>query len=226
MFVFNFVKKIVHRRKLRVRTLVATAAARVRTTTRHTTKPACPTPTPSVTTTSSASILPTVRALVFSASNTRDASNTTTTPGLTNASALLDTPDTLEALVTPSASVTPDISALSDAPAALAVTDTDSLDIVVDKRASIASTVTVVVPEAPKSVTKAAIDYAADHVGLLGEQPISATEISEFEKDAGSSGNSHVSEYNDDIFGYMREREVKMTPDSDYIERQPEMTWK
>ncbi|PIA12634.1 cyclin, partial [Coemansia reversa NRRL 1564] len=35
-----------------------------------------------------------------------------------------------------------------------------------------------------------------------------------------------VSEYNDDIFGYMREREVKMTPDSDYIERQPEMTWK
>ncbi|KAJ2608301.1 B-type cyclin [Coemansia sp. RSA 1365] len=173
-----------------------------------------------------APIPPTVYAFVFSASNIPDASNTTATSCTTSASTLLDTPDTLAVLATPSAQVTPVALVLTDTPAALADTDTHTFDTVADRRASTASTVTVVVPEAPEFVTKTAIDYAADHVGLLGEQPISAAEIAEFEKDAGSSENSPAFEYSDDIFGYMREREFKLTPDSDYIERQPEMTWK
>ncbi|KAJ2719916.1 B-type cyclin [Coemansia sp. Benny D115] len=69
------------------------------------------------------------------------------------------------------------------------------------------------------------IDYALAHTGLLNEQPITMEEIEEFDADIDPKDQSVVPEFSDDIFGYMREMELKMMPDAQYISRQPALTW-
>ncbi|KAJ2353235.1 B-type cyclin, partial [Coemansia sp. RSA 2618] len=69
------------------------------------------------------------------------------------------------------------------------------------------------------------IDYALDHTGLARETPIQMHEINEFEADVDPQDMTLVPEFSDDIFGYMRELEVKLMPDSQYIERQPALSW-
>ncbi|KAJ2797232.1 B-type cyclin [Coemansia guatemalensis] len=69
------------------------------------------------------------------------------------------------------------------------------------------------------------IDYALEHTGNLNEQPILMTEINEFEADIDPMDQTLVPEFGDDIFGYMRELEVKLMPDANYIERQSTLSW-
>ncbi|KAJ2595469.1 B-type cyclin [Coemansia sp. RSA 1722] len=69
------------------------------------------------------------------------------------------------------------------------------------------------------------IDYALAHTGLLNEHPIRMTEINNFEADVDPSDMTLVPEFSDDIFGYMRELEIKQMPDPQYITRQPSLTW-
>ncbi|KAJ2808648.1 B-type cyclin [Coemansia guatemalensis] len=69
------------------------------------------------------------------------------------------------------------------------------------------------------------IDYALEHTGNLNEQPILMTEINEFETDVDPMDLTLVPEFCDDIFGYMRELEVKLMPDANYIERQKALSW-
>ncbi|KAJ1812925.1 B-type cyclin, partial [Coemansia sp. RSA 2598] len=69
------------------------------------------------------------------------------------------------------------------------------------------------------------IDYALSHTGLLNEHPIRMTEINDFEADVDPSDMTLVPEFSDDIFGYMRELEIKQMPDPEYIARQPSLTW-
>ncbi|PIA13012.1 B-type cyclin [Coemansia reversa NRRL 1564] len=51
------------------------------------------------------------------------------------------------------------------------------------------------------------------------------TEINEFEADVDPLDQTLVPEFGDDIFGYMRELEVKLMPDPNYIERQSALSW-
>ncbi|KAJ2856786.1 B-type cyclin [Coemansia erecta] len=76
-----------------------------------------------------------------------------------------------------------------------------------------------------KFVETDTIDYALSHTGLLNEHPIRMTEINEFEADVDPSDMTLVPEFSDDIFGYMRELEIKQMPDPKYISRQPSLTW-
>ncbi|PIA13020.1 hypothetical protein COEREDRAFT_17826 [Coemansia reversa NRRL 1564] len=69
------------------------------------------------------------------------------------------------------------------------------------------------------------IDYALEHTGNLNEHPILMTEINEFEADVDPLDQTLVPEFGDDIFGYMRELEVKLMPDPNYIERQSALSW-
>ncbi|KAJ1724084.1 B-type cyclin [Coemansia erecta] len=69
------------------------------------------------------------------------------------------------------------------------------------------------------------IEYALSHSGPLNEHPIMMTEISRFEADIDPLDQSLVPEFSDDIFGYMRELEVTLMPDPNYIQRQPALTW-
>ncbi|KAJ2908929.1 B-type cyclin, partial [Coemansia aciculifera] len=69
------------------------------------------------------------------------------------------------------------------------------------------------------------IDYALAHTGLLGEKPISMEEINEFEADVVATDTTLVPEFSDDIFGYMRELEVRLMPNPRYIALQPALTW-
>ncbi|KAJ1726858.1 B-type cyclin [Coemansia biformis] len=69
------------------------------------------------------------------------------------------------------------------------------------------------------------IDYALVHTGLLNEHPIMMAEINEFEADVDPLDSTQVSEFSDDIFGYMRELEVRLMPDDQYIARQPALSW-
>ncbi|KAJ2366224.1 B-type cyclin [Coemansia sp. RSA 2611] len=69
------------------------------------------------------------------------------------------------------------------------------------------------------------IDYALEHTGTRGEQPILMREIDAFEADVDPADMTLVPEFSDDIFGYMRELEVRLMADATYIERQPALTW-
>ncbi|ORX66600.1 hypothetical protein DL89DRAFT_270138 [Linderina pennispora] len=70
-----------------------------------------------------------------------------------------------------------------------------------------------------------AIDYALVHTGELNEQPITMEEINGFEADVDPHDTSLIPEYGDDIFGYMRELEVKLMPDPNYMDRQHALSW-
>ncbi|KAJ2803576.1 B-type cyclin [Coemansia guatemalensis] len=118
------------------------------------------------------------------------------------------------------------VSAASVAQSASAVTDVPAQTAVANKCASVASTVTMIAPKAYKFVTTSATDYALEHTGLIGELPISDAEINEFEAHAGSSSHLLAPDFTDNIFGYVRELEAKLTPDADYIERQPALSWR
>ncbi|KAJ1824663.1 B-type cyclin [Coemansia sp. RSA 2671] len=69
------------------------------------------------------------------------------------------------------------------------------------------------------------IDYALQHTGLLGEAPISMSEIDAFEADVNAIDTTLVPEFSDDIFGYMRDLERQLTPNPRYMELQPSLTW-
>ncbi|KAJ1946059.1 B-type cyclin, partial [Linderina macrospora] len=69
------------------------------------------------------------------------------------------------------------------------------------------------------------IDYALVHTGMLNEQPITMAEINEFEADVDPNDTSLIPEFGDDIFGYMRELEVKLMPDPRYMDRQHALSW-
>ncbi|KAJ2080346.1 B-type cyclin [Coemansia sp. RSA 988] len=69
------------------------------------------------------------------------------------------------------------------------------------------------------------IDYALEHTGDLNEHPILMTEINEFEAGVDPTDQTLVPEFGDDIFGYMRELEVKLMPDPNYIENQATLSW-
>ncbi|KAJ1785947.1 B-type cyclin, partial [Coemansia sp. RSA 2399] len=69
------------------------------------------------------------------------------------------------------------------------------------------------------------LDYALQHTGLLGEHPIMMDEINAFEADVDPLDTTLLPEISDDIFGYMRELEVRLMPDPNYIERQPMLSW-
>ncbi|KAJ2778906.1 B-type cyclin [Coemansia interrupta] len=76
-----------------------------------------------------------------------------------------------------------------------------------------------------KFVETDAIEYALNHTGPLNEHPILMAEINHFEADVDPLDQSLVPEFSDDIFGYMRELEVTLMPDPNYIKRQPALTW-
>ncbi|KAJ1958237.1 B-type cyclin [Linderina pennispora] len=76
-----------------------------------------------------------------------------------------------------------------------------------------------------KFVDEDAIDYALVHTGELNEQPITMEEINGFEADVDPHDTSLIPEYGDDIFGYMRELEVKLMPDPNYMDRQHALSW-
>ncbi|KAJ2157777.1 B-type cyclin [Coemansia sp. RSA 552] len=69
------------------------------------------------------------------------------------------------------------------------------------------------------------IDYALEHVGLSNETPIQTAEIDMFEADVDAADPSIVAEFSDDIFGYLRELEVKLMPNHDYVSFQSSITW-
>ncbi|KAJ2716366.1 B-type cyclin, partial [Coemansia spiralis] len=69
------------------------------------------------------------------------------------------------------------------------------------------------------------IDYALVHTGLENEVPITLSEINVFEADVDPTDPAMLSEFSDDIFGYMRELEVKLMPDPRYIAGQPALSW-
>ncbi|KAJ2777080.1 B-type cyclin [Coemansia javaensis] len=69
------------------------------------------------------------------------------------------------------------------------------------------------------------IDYALAHTGLLNEQPITLAEIDEFDSDVNPLDQSLVPEFSDDIFGYMREMEVKLMATPNYMARQSLLSW-
>ncbi|KAJ2080354.1 B-type cyclin [Coemansia sp. RSA 988] len=69
------------------------------------------------------------------------------------------------------------------------------------------------------------IDYALEHTGDLNEHPILMAEINEFEADVDPMDQKMVPEFCDVIFGYMRELEVKLMPDPNYVEHQAELSW-
>ncbi|KAJ2843371.1 B-type cyclin, partial [Coemansia brasiliensis] len=76
-----------------------------------------------------------------------------------------------------------------------------------------------------KFVEEDTVDYALAHTGLMKEHPILMREINEFDADVDPADMTLVPEFSDDIFGYMRELEVRLMPDADYMSRQPELTW-
>ncbi|KAJ2467293.1 B-type cyclin, partial [Coemansia sp. RSA 2320] len=76
-----------------------------------------------------------------------------------------------------------------------------------------------------KFVESDTIDYALAHTGLSSEVPITMAEINEFEADVNPTDTSVVPEFSDDIFGYMRELEVRLMPNPKYIELQPALRW-
>ncbi|KAJ1866977.1 B-type cyclin [Coemansia sp. RSA 989] len=76
-----------------------------------------------------------------------------------------------------------------------------------------------------KFVEEDTVDYAMKHTGLMQEQPIQMSEIAEFDADVNSEDMTLVPEFSDDIFGYMRELEVRLMPDANYMAHQPELTW-
>ncbi|KAI8323280.1 hypothetical protein GQ54DRAFT_114954 [Martensiomyces pterosporus] len=76
-----------------------------------------------------------------------------------------------------------------------------------------------------KLVDEDTIDYALVHTGLVNEQPILMEEINEFEADVDPHDMTLIPEFGDDIFGYMRELEVRLMPDPSYMARQPSLTW-
>ncbi|KAI9500508.1 B-type cyclin [Coemansia spiralis] len=69
------------------------------------------------------------------------------------------------------------------------------------------------------------IDHALSHTGLLSEHPIMMEEINEFEADVDPFDMTLIPEFSDDIFGYMRELEVQLMPNPQYITQQPALTW-
>ncbi|KAJ2743289.1 B-type cyclin [Coemansia sp. BCRC 34301] len=69
------------------------------------------------------------------------------------------------------------------------------------------------------------IDYALAHTGLLGETPIGMDEINEFEADVVALDTTLVPEFSDDIFGYMRELELRLMPNPRYMARQSSLSW-
>ncbi|KAJ2487399.1 B-type cyclin [Coemansia sp. RSA 2050] len=76
-----------------------------------------------------------------------------------------------------------------------------------------------------KFVDTDTIDYALQHSGLLGEAPISMSEINAFEADVNAIDTTLVPEFSDDIFGYMRDLEQRLMPNPRYMELQPSLTW-
>ncbi|KAJ2140775.1 B-type cyclin [Coemansia sp. RSA 564] len=76
-----------------------------------------------------------------------------------------------------------------------------------------------------KFVAQDTLDYALEHTGLAGEHPLLMREIDAFESDVDPRDQTLVPEFSDDIFGYMRELEVKLMPDPTYVDRQPAITW-
>ncbi|KAJ2501842.1 B-type cyclin [Coemansia sp. RSA 1972] len=76
-----------------------------------------------------------------------------------------------------------------------------------------------------KFVAQDTLDYALEHTGLAGELPLLMREIDAFEADVDPRDQTLVPEFSDDIFGYMRELEVKLMPDPTYVDRQPAITW-
>ncbi|KAJ2663233.1 B-type cyclin [Coemansia sp. RSA 1199] len=76
-----------------------------------------------------------------------------------------------------------------------------------------------------KFVAQDTLDYALEHTGLSGEHPLLMREIDAFEADVDPRDQTLVPEFSDDIFGYMRELEVKLMPDPSYVDRQPAITW-
>ncbi|KAJ2454073.1 B-type cyclin [Coemansia sp. RSA 2336] len=76
-----------------------------------------------------------------------------------------------------------------------------------------------------KFVEEDTVDYAMKHTGLMQEHPIQMSEIAAFDADINPEDMTLVPEFSDDIFGYMRELEVRLMPDAKYMERQPELTW-
>ncbi|KAJ2507203.1 B-type cyclin, partial [Coemansia sp. RSA 2052] len=76
-----------------------------------------------------------------------------------------------------------------------------------------------------KLVDSDTIDYALAHAGLLGEAPITMAEINDFEADVVAIDTTLVPEFSDDIFGYMRELEVRLMPNPRYMALQASLTW-
>ncbi|KAJ2324364.1 B-type cyclin, partial [Coemansia sp. RSA 2681] len=76
-----------------------------------------------------------------------------------------------------------------------------------------------------KLVDSDTIDYALAHAGLLGEAPITMAEINDFEADVVAIDTTLVPEFSDDIFGYMRELEMRLMPNPRYMALQASLTW-
>ncbi|KAJ2079139.1 mitochondrial aspartate-glutamate transporter agc1 [Coemansia sp. RSA 988] len=235
MSIFRTVFKFVHRKNLRVCTLASAAAAAPVSTTKEPATKATRLATSSTTETTHLPLATrTARVFVLSTTVNTDALVSIDALPATTDSALLNTPATPETPVFPADPALPDVPGSSDVeadPVASVKPTTAKADVSVqttfiDKRASIASTVTVVAQKTFNFVETSATDYALGHTGLLDEHPIDLAEILEFEADASAQEQSPVSDCKDDIFGYVRGLEATLTPIAGYIEHQPVLSWR
>ncbi|KAJ1769317.1 B-type cyclin [Coemansia sp. RSA 1813] len=76
-----------------------------------------------------------------------------------------------------------------------------------------------------KLIENDTLDYALHHTGLLHEHPIMMDEINAFEADVDPLDTTLIPEFSDDIFGYMRELEVSLMPNPNYVAKQPMLSW-